>query len=467
MKPISGMDVLFVCGETPSWHMHVCGVVVVDPTTAPGEFTPETLQTILADRLVYAPQFSWKLQEAPFGLLPPVFVSDPHFDLPSHFHRVALPAPGGNAELAEVIGQVAGRKLDRDRPLWEVWTIEGLASGHMAVMTKIHHSMIDGVSGVDLAALMMDLSPESRPMGQPASKPTERGQSPVAWFGRGVQSALEAPVRAARYGGQLVRQGLVLGRSLLDQTPAALPFQAPPTSFNQRLTPHRTFAFSQVPLGEVKRVKEATGVKMNDVVLALVADALRSYLASEGGLPARPLVAQVPISLRTEATRSEIGTLVGTMFASLATDLDDPIKRLMAIHRSTQAGKQMRRGFGADRKISLADVIPAPLVRLFAHAYSDLGLEAVIPPAFNLIVSNVAGPSFDLYIGGARVVAVFPLGPLLYGSGLNATVFSLGEQMNFGFLACPEEVPEPWRIADGIPAALEQLGAAVSLGQAA
>jgi len=255
----------------------------------------------------------------------------------------------------------------------------------------------------------------------------------------------------------------VLGRAVLNHTQAPLPFQAPATSFNRPLSPHRSFAFSEVPVADAKRVKDAFAVKMNDVVLALVAGALRRYLESSGALPERPLIAQVPVSLRTEANRAEVGTLVGAMFASLATDVDDPGERLQAIHESTQAAKEMHSTLSASRKVSLADVPPPALVHLFAQAYSGLGLEARVPPIFNLIVSNVPGPTFDLYMAGARVLGAYPLGPLIYGSGLNATVFSLGGTMNFGFLACSEQVPDPWLIADGVPLALDELLEAAAL----
>jgi WS/DGAT/MGAT family acyltransferase len=456
------MDVMFLCGETPNWHMHVCGLLVLDPSTAPGGFDAEKLPKLLAERLALAPQFAWKLKEVPLGLGRPVFVEDPDFNIVDHFGRICVPAPGGRAELGEVVGDLASRKLDRDRPLWEMWTLEGLAGGRVAVMTKIHHALIDGASGVDLAGVMMDLSTEPRQMEAPPPAAVERGPSSLTLLGRGAISALETPLRMARYGEQLARQGIVLGRGLLAHTPAGLPFQAPSTSFNRRLSPHRSFSFTEVPVADAKRVKDAFGVKMNDVVLALVAGTLRRYLESGDTLPDRALIAQVPVSLRTEANRSEVGTLVGTMFASLATDINDPVERLLAIHRSTEAAKELHHRFAASRKMSLADVLPPAAVRMFAQAYSGLGLEAWVPPIFNLVVSNVPGPTFDLYVAGARVLGAYPLGPLIYGSGLNATVFSLGTKMNFGFLACSELVPDPWSIADGVPLALDELTEAAS-----
>jgi len=453
------MDVMFLCGETPSWHMHVCSLVVLDPSTVPGGFDAERLRELLAARLATVPQFGWRLREAPFDVDRPVFVEDPDFDAANHFHRLGLPAPGGRAELATLVGDLAGRKLDRSRPLWEIWIVEGLADGRVAVVTKIHHSIIDGASGVDLAVLLMDVSPEPRRIERPPPV-VEALPSPWTLMGRGAVSALATPLRMARYGEQLARQGIVLGRSLLDHTSAGLPFQAPPTSFNRRLTAHRSFAFADVAIADVVQVKDAFGVKMNDVALALVGGALRRYLGARGAVPDRPLIAQVPVSLRSGANQADIGTRVGTMFASLATHIDDPVERLLAIHRSTEEAKELRLRLSSDHSVSLADVLPPTMVRMFTWAYSGLGLEDHVPPIFNVIVSNIRGPSCDLYMGGARVLAAYPLGPLIYGSGLNATVCSLGSNIHFGFVACTEHVPDPWSIADGVAPALDELSLA-------
>jgi diacylglycerol O-acyltransferase / wax synthase len=451
------MDVMFLCGETPSWHMHVCGLLILDPTTAPGGFDAARLRELLVARVAMAPQLGWKLREAPLGVDRPVFVEDPEFDPADHFHHVDLPAPGGRRELAAVVGDIAGRKLDRARPLWEIWIVEGLDRGRVAVVTKIHHSIIDGASGVDLAVLLMDASPEPRPVGSQASAPVGPAPSSLALVGRGAVSALTAPVRMARYGEQVARQAVVLGRSLLGHTSAGLPFQAPPTSFNHRLTAHRSFAFADVALADVVRVKDAFGVTMNDVALALVAGTLRRYLGTRGAVPDRPLIAQVPVSLRSDVNRAEIGTRVGTMFASLATHIDDPVERLLAIHRSTEAAKELRRRISTGHDVSLADALPPPLVRMFASTYSGLGLEEWVPPIFNLIVSTIRGPAADLTMGGARVLGAYPLGPLIYGSGLNVTACSLGRSIHFGFVACAEHIPDPWSIADGVPPALAEL----------
>jgi WS/DGAT/MGAT family acyltransferase len=451
------MDVMFLCGETPTWHMHVSGVVVLDPSTAPGGFTVAGLREVLATRLPTVPQFRWKLREVPFGLDRPLWVDDAEFDLSFHFHCVALPSPGTREQLGDLVGELAARKLDRSRPLWEVWIIEGLEGGRVAVLTKIHHALIDGASGADLASLLMDLGPEPRVVDVPPVPPPETTPSAVELTIRGVAATLALPLRLAGTVVQLAQQGLSMGTRMRGHTRAGLPFQAPATSFNRRLGAERGFAFADVALADVRRVKDVFGVKVNDVVLTLVAGALRSYLVNLDGLPHRPLIAQVPVSLRTDETRAAVGTFVGTMFASLNTHLADPVERLLAIHESADSAKEMQHVLTAQRKASLADVPPPALVSLFAHAYTAAGLEGRLPPIFNLIVSNVPGPPFELYMAGARVVATYPLGPLLYGSGVNATVFSLGTTMHFGFLTCPGQVPDPWAIADGIPAALAEL----------
>jgi WS/DGAT/MGAT family acyltransferase len=248
--------------------------------------------------------------------------------------------------------------------------------------------------------------------------------------------------------------------SLRDAAPVQA-FQAPRTPFNGRLTPRRSFACSVASLAEAKDVKRAFDVKLNDVVLAVVGGALRSYLLNLGELPDDPLIAQVPVSLRTEADRDEVGTKVGAMFASMATDLEDPVERLRAIHDSTESAKEMYQEISSAHQVNLTDTMAPGVISLLARAYTAAGLEGRTPPVFNLIVSNVPGPPFDLYLAGARVEAMYPMGPLLYGSGVNCTVLSTADQLDFGFMACPDLMPDPWDLADRIPPALAELHAAI------
>jgi WS/DGAT/MGAT family acyltransferase len=265
------------------------------------------------------------------------------------------------------------------------------------------------------------------------------------------------PWRIARLATQSARQGLTfLGFQRQSSSPAA-PFQAPRTSFNTELTPHRRFAFASVPLDDVKAIRWAFDVKVNDVILALVSGALRRYLIKGDELPTSPLIAQVPVSLRSEDDKSEVGTKVGAMFASLATNVSSPALRLLSINDSTKGAKEMQRALAADKLMGITEAAPPALVSLAARMYTAAQLDRRTPPIMNLIISNVPGPPFPLYCAGAEIEALYPMGPLLYGTGVNVTVFSYRDRVDFGFMVCREVVPDPWFLAEGIPLAMDEL----------
>jgi WS/DGAT/MGAT family acyltransferase len=245
-----------------------------------------------------------------------------------------------------------------------------------------------------------------------------------------------------------------------------LPMQAPRTVLNRDPTPHRTNAFVSVDLPRVKAVKDAYRVKMNDVVLALCASAMRDHLLEIGDLPDAPLTAQVPVSMRT-AGDDTVGNKVGSMTVSLATDVEDPVARLLAIHSSTQAAKEMRQAMAVHQIMGVTETTPPGLIALAARMYTRNRLDRLAPPASNVVISNVPGPDFPLYIAGSAVESIIPMGPLLMGMSLNITVFSYRGHVDFGFMACPEVVPDPFLIADRIEPALLDLEKAIPRPKAA
>jgi diacylglycerol O-acyltransferase / wax synthase len=459
MRRMSGLDAAFLYGETPSWHMHVSAVLLADPSDVPGGFRVERLRDVVLSRLPQAPQFRWKYVEVPFGIDRPGWVEDRSFDIDHHIRRIGVPSPGGPAELQRLIGDLVSIKLDRARPLWEIWVIEGLADGRVALLAKVHHAIVDGVSGTELATVVLDVEADPAPSRAPVRDTLIHLRTPSQpeLLARGLWNQMLAPLRFARFGAQSLQQGLMLADFMRRPRTPAAPFQAPRTSFNATISPHRAFATSRVPLDAITEVKDALGVTMNDIVLALCSGALRRYLLDDGELPSTPLVAQVPVSLRTEDQKGDVGVKVGAMFASLATDVDDPIERVKAIHESTQQAKLLRNALNTKRVLGVTDVAAPAFIGLTARMLTAAGLEAAGPPVFNLIVSNVPGPPFPLYVAGARVEAMYPMGPLLYGGGLNITVLSYLDSLDVGVLACREAVPEPGRVADGIPAALAEL----------
>ena len=458
MRRMSGVDAAFLYGETPAWHMHVSAVLLVDPSESPGGFSAERFQERIASRLHLVPQFRWKLVEVPLGIDRPCWVEDPNFDVSYHVRRIGVPPPGGPVELGNLIGDLVGYKLSRDIPLWEMWVIDGLADGKVAILAKVHHSIIDGVSGSELATVLFDLVPDPPdPEEEPSPRLIQPAPSSAELVALGLGRMMMSPYRFARFTDQTVRQGLSFIGFQRRARPPSMPFQAPRTSFNAELTPHRRFAYTSVSLDEVREIKDAFGVKLNDVVLALCAGTLRRYLEAAGDLPSAPLIAQVPISLRTEADAGEVGTKVGAMFASLATDMDDPVARLGAIHESTQGAKEMQQALAADKIMGLTELTAPGLISLAARMYTSAGLSSLTPPIMNLIISNVPGPPFPIYTAGAKVEALYTMGPLLYGTGINITVFSYAGSIDFGFMVCRELVDDHWTLPEGIPIALDEL----------
>lgn len=461
MKPMGSVDAAFLYGETTSWHMHVSAVMIVDPSGVPGGFDVERLKRTVAERIHLAPQFRWRLVEIPLGLGLPGWVEDPDFDIDSHIRRVGVPAPGGPEQLGNLIGDLVSIKLDRSRPLWEFWVIDGLEDGKVALLAKVHHAIIDGVSGSEIATVLFDLEPDPAPNTEPAPDRGDVEPAPTTreLLVRGAGETALMPWRLARFASQSARQGLKLLGYQRKVVSPPIPFQAPRTMFNTELTPHRRFCYTHVQLDDLKSIRRTFDVKLNDVVLALCAGTLRRYLEDHDDLPSQPLIAQVPVSMRAE-NDNEVGTKVGALFASLATNVTDPALRLLAIHESTRGAKEMQRALAVDKILGLTDTTPPGLVSLAARMYTAAQLDRRAPPIMNLIVSNVPGPPFPLYVAGAEIESLYPMGPLLYGTGINITVFSYRDAVWFGFMVCREVVPDAWSLTEGVQMALAELKAA-------
>ena len=349
MERLSALDATFLYFETSAQHQHVCAVMVVDPSTVPGGYHYEKIKEHIASRLHLLAPFRRKLMMVPLGLDHPVWVETNDFDLDYHVRRVGLPSPGTEEQLAELAADIASRQLDRSKPLWEMWIVEGLENGMVALVGKMHHSTVDGVSGANMMVHLLDLEPTgTRPPPEGEWVP-ERAPSELELFARGLVSRLRRPVQLATIIPKTIGSvvGFVRARRSHDAG-MPTPFTAPRTPFNVSITPHRIVSFTRTPLEDIKIVKRAFGTTVNDVVLAVAAGALRRYLEQLNELPSKSLMAVVPVSVRTDEEKDIPGSnKVSAMFTSLATDIDDPVERLHRIAEVNKGAKEEHKAIGA------------------------------------------------------------------------------------------------------------------------
>lgn len=467
LQRLSGLDASFLYLETPTQPLHVCSVLVLDASTIPGGYSFEGLRGELARRLAAIPTFREKLANSFLNLDHPVWVEDQDFDLERHVHRVGLPAPGGRAELAEICGHLASLPLDRRHPLWEMWVIEGVdgtdarKGGLLAVMTKIHHAAVDGVSGADLMSQLCSVEPNPpAPEPVPASGPADQLRIAIGGLGHfiGRPVALATSVIPATVNTivDTVKRVTGGGRAM------AAPFAAPPTPFNASVTAQRNVAFAELDLEDIKTVRNAFGVKVNDVVMALVSGVLRNYLLERDGLPEASLVAMIPVSVHDRSDRPGRNQVSG-MFSSLETQIDDAGERLMAIAEDNSAAKEHSSAIGATLLQDWSQFAGPALFGLAMRLYASSNLTET-RPVHNLVVSNVPGPQVPLYFLGAEVKAMYPLGPIFHGAGLNITVMSLTGKLYVGLISCPKLLPDLWDMADGFAVGLSELLVAADAG---
>ena len=456
MRRLSGTDAVFLSAETPTWHQHIGGVVIVDPTDAP-DFSFERIRDLLRERLPMAPKFAWKLKEIPGGWDRPVWVDDPGFDVENHFIRAACPQPGDLRALADMVGRIMSHQLDRRRPLWEAWLIEGVEDGKVAFVMKFHHALADGMSGMALAEQLFDLEPSPPPReGIPPLESAGPIPSDLALVAQGLWPPGRTPIRISRYVTQQAVRAVSMRSLFTGDDKVASPLSAPKVSWNGELGPRRKLAFGGLPLDAVKAVKEHFDVKVNDVMITVVGGALRRYLIDHEELPAEPLVCGMPVSLRTEGD-TEMTNKISSAFVSMATNLDDPAERLLEVFRSTQAAKKMQGALRARQVQSIGEVAPPMLINLASRTMWRNRMEAIMPVQLNTVVSNVPGPPFPLYVAGAKVEGIFPTAPIMIGMGLNVTLISYIDQINVGFHCDADLVDDPWQLIEGMQPSLDEL----------
>jgi diacylglycerol O-acyltransferase len=461
LERLTGLDASFLYNETPTLHMHTLKYTVLDVSTVPGGYDFNRFQHELERRLHLLPPFRRRVVPVPGQLHHPVWIEDPDFDLSYHVRRIGVPPPGGREQMDAVIADIASWPLDRTRPLWEIWMLEGLADGKVGFLAKIHHTVADGVAAAAMLANVMATSADDV---DPPPPLHEWRPEAVPSRGRLVVDALVDVLRQLlRLPGLLRRtvDGIVRvarhRRTAEVATPRPI-LDTARTPFNGALTPHRSFATATLALADVKEAKAAFDVTVNDVVLAIVSGSLRRWLQKRDALPDRALVAGVPVSTDDPDAITRLGgNKVSNMFTTLATDIDDPVARLHAIHDVTSAAKEVHNILGADMLADWSEYTPPRPYSWFMRQYSRFGLAERHRPPINLVVSNVPGPREPLYVAGARMEGIYSVGPILEGIGLNVTVWSYCDQLNVGVIACREHISDPHEITDGMADALDEL----------
>ncbi|MGP3958788.1 WS/DGAT/MGAT family O-acyltransferase [Nonomuraea sp. 3N208] len=548
MRQLTALDAQFLNVETATTAAHVAGLAILD--SANGSLDRDALAELLLDRIHLSPALSLRLARVPLGLDHPYWAPDPDFDIGNHLFELALPEPGNDWQLADAVAEIHARRLDRAHPLWEMHLITGLPDGRVAIYTKVHHAAIDGISGAETLATLLDLTPDGhltrrklpttvqpvnangnhapsaalaaagqrdrassnghakanghvngrpskhpakhnagtidgRPAGQCGSVPDGDPLLPVNGHGEKAPGLIDmlagAAVRTATHPARAVRS-VVRAAGDLDAIPLAatmpgakliakavravvrdrpnrpeLPsLAAPRTPFNGPISARRHLSFGSLSLKDVKKVAKSNGMSVNDVVMTLCTSALRSWLRERDALPEAPLIVAVPVAVRTAGAKDLVGNQISAMVAPMPTNVPDPRERLQAVGATMGQAKRRFALAPATWLSELCSMLPAPVTSLATPAIFRLAGMAF--PPINLIISNVPGPQFPLYLCGGRVLSYYPLSVLTdMSGGLNITCFSYDGMLDFGIVACPERVDDVWGLLRHLRTALDEL----------
>lgn len=475
MLQLTGLDTTFLNIETATTYGHVGGLAVYKPNPDATVDPFESLRDLFIERMHLIPFCRRRLVEVPLGIDQPYWIEDPDFDLNFHIRHLGLPPPGSKEQLAEQVARIVARPLDRRRPLWELYVIEGLEGGYVAHLSKVHHCAIDGVSGAEILATLLDAQREHQAVPPPKTKwKPEAEPSDLEMLGRGLATVASRPTKGAQLLFQMMNNLSAFaqtanidlpGSSLLrrlqgndsEEMLSKAATKPPRTSFNDRIGPHRRFAYTSLSLGDIKFVKGVFGVTVNDVVLAICSTALRSYLEARDELPSTPLISMVPVSIRSDDEKGKGGNRVAAMTTSLHSNEADLVKRLGLIHQSMRIAKETHNALPASLQQDLADFSPPAVAARAARLVSRAAASHLLDVPYNVVISNVPGPQFPLYGVGSELLANYPVSTIHDGAGLNITVLSYNGNLDVGVLGCRDLVPDAWELIDRLEAAAVEL----------
>jgi len=460
---LTALDASFLTNENSSSHMHIGAILVF--AGPPPKYVD--LVEHVRGRLNRVPRFRQKLVTPPLETGRPLWADDVNFNLTYHVRHTALPAPGGEEQLKRLAGRIFSQQLDRSKPLWEMWLVQGLERDRFAILTKTHHAMVDGVSGVDIGTVLFDLEPSPEPAPVEDGWVPRREPTAAELLARGVTDAVAAPVKLAERALRAVRRPEATARKAVEaleglgEVVSAFADPAPDVPLNRPIGPHRRYAWAGADLATFKRIKNALGGTVNDVVLAAVTGALRRWLHGRGvrteGLELRALV---PVSIRSEDERGELGNRIALMRGPLPVYIGDPVRRLRTISREMAGLKRSKQALGAEVISRFNDFAPPTLLAQASRMNFSTRL-------FNLIVTNVPGPQIPLYVLGRELERVFPVAFLPQNHALAVAIMSYNGHVGFGLLADYDSMDDVEVIATGIDESLAELADAAAAESAA
>ena len=471
MLQLSGQDASFVYLETPHTPMHIGSVGIYDPSSAPGGFVRfKDILKFIESRLEGARSFRQRLVRVPFDLDHPYWIEDPEFDIEFHVRHIALPKPGDWRQLCIQVARLHSRPMDLNKPLWEFTIVEGLDNvaglppGCFALVSKVHHAAIDGMSGVEMSAAVHDIDASMTPRESKDSWAPENMPNVAELLMRSYFNSLRQPMRIAETIGRSLpgMAKLTLGVSKGDISLQNAKM-APKTRFNAKVGAHRVFDAAPFALKDVRAIKDAVpGATVNDVILAIVGGGLRQYLEDKGELPVDSLTAMAPISVRVEGEKAALGNLVSAMVVGLGTQIADPIERLRFVHEEAANSKAMTGAVGARTLTDYSQLIPSGLAGLAARLYTRVGAANALAPVFNCVVTNVPGSRIPLYFCGAKMVGMYGLGPVFDSMGLINTIYSYTDTIAISFTCDRVMMPDPDVYAAALRSSFEALRHAVA-----
>ncbi len=463
MQPLTGLDSSFLFLEDSHQPMHVGSVLVFE-----GSMTFDAFHETLATRVHLVPRLRQRLAMVPLGIGKPYWVEDPAFNLDMHLQHVALPSPGRWRELRRLAARIFSTPLDRTRPLWEMTFIEGLDEipqvppGSVAIISKVHHAAIDGVSGADMMGVLLDVTKDPRRFDPPTPRAVPPVPNEIEVLGHTARKILGKPSEIRRVASEVrgaLRAAAQVQQKGVEAPP--IPMTAPPTPMNHTINGQRIWNTALLELDRVKGIRRATGCTLNDVVLAICAGALRRYLDEREALPDKPLIAMIPVSTRGESERGQMGNKVSAMMLDLATNIADPVERLQVIKAHTKGGKAFERAGATRALVDLWEFIPFGLANRMTRLYSRFRVSELHNPIFNCVITNVPGPQMDLYMAGHKLLATMGMAPLVDGMGLLITVLSYNGVLSISPISSPAVMPDLDVFARYLREAANELEAAV------